>query len=145
MSKSAREAMAEAGRQNLAQWRSRARTREHELEREVGTFRDGLLKDAGPNPTTTRIGLIEAAVSTYAAILRTRYAVIKSRRSDVATLTERVSWLTGNLCRLLKSLNLDAKPRPRCLADLIAPKVAANAEIERSKAPLSNESQGKPL
>lgn len=124
-----------AGRKNLAGWRSRARQRASELDAEVSAFRSGLLRDAGANPSASRIGLIEAAAATFAGILRARHAVVNCARSDVETLTERVSWLTGNLSRLLKQLNLDARPRPRCLADLSPTKVAPNAPIETATPP----------
>lgn len=137
LSKDARRRMGEAGARNLSQWRSRARTRTQALEAEVGTFRDGLLRDAGLNPTTTRIGLIEASVTTFAAILKARHAVINSARSDVPTLTERVSWLTGNLSRLLKSLDLDRKPKPRWIGDPSVPKSEQTGEIAASNPPVS--------
>jgi hypothetical protein len=113
-----RAAMAAAGAQNLAQWRSRARTRANEIQAEVDTFRAGLLQDASANMTTTRTGLIEAATTTYAGILRLRHAVINGSKREALDGVERVSWLTSNLSRLLKILNLDAKKRPITLADI---------------------------
>jgi hypothetical protein len=129
LSRQARKRMGIAGAQNLVQWRSRAREQANELREEVNAYRDSLLRDVGPNPTATKAGLIEAAVSTYAGIVKVRSAVVNSRRSDVSTLTERVSWLGSNLARLLKQLNLDARPRPRTLADLASrstPQTVAN-------------------
>jgi hypothetical protein len=88
--------------------------------------------------------LIEGAVTTYADLLKVRYQVIHSRKSDVLALTERVSWLTSNLARLLKQLDLDRKARPRSLAEVFARKDAATVEIERAKSSIPAESGGKP-
>jgi len=132
LSRDARKRMGEAGFKNLSSWRARVDTRIADLGREVDAFRSGLLQDASANLTTTRLGLIEAAVTTYAGLLKVRYQVIHSRRRDEVVLTERVSWLTSNLARLLKQLDLDRKPRPRSLADIVAPKpseVAAKSPI----------------
>jgi hypothetical protein len=109
ISKEGRAAMGSAGAENLERWRSGEQARVSELQSQVDAYRDSLLRDAGANPSATRIGLLEAAVTTYTSILLVRYKLIHSSRSDLATLTERVSWLTSNLTRLLKTLNLDAK------------------------------------
>jgi len=114
--------MATAGAQNLAQWRSRARTRANEIQAQVDTFRAGLLRDVGVNPSASKVGLIEAAVLTYGCILKLRHGVINSSKAGVVDLAEKSSWSCANLARLLRLLNLDAKPRPRCLADLVEPK-----------------------
>jgi hypothetical protein len=121
LSRDARAAMAEVGRVNLARWKAEAPTRAIELQRDVDAFRAGLLRDAGPNLTTTKAGMIEAATTTYASILIVRRKLVHNRRADVAVLTERVSWLTSSLSRCLKTLDLGAKPKmPEryCLADL---------------------------
>jgi len=137
LSRDARGRMGEAGFKNLAQYKARINTRAIELEADVNAYREGLLKDAGSNLTTTKAGLIEAAVTTYAALLKIRHQVIHSRRRDEIVLTERVSWLTSNLARLLKQLDLDHKSRPRTLAEVFARKGAANA-------PKAAESGGNP-
>lgn len=79
-----------------------------------------LSRDAGANLTTTKRGLVETAGSTYAAILKVRHALIHARKKDVEALTAVLSAATGNLLRCLKTLNLDAKSKPRSLSDLIA-------------------------
>jgi hypothetical protein len=119
LSREARVAMGRAGKENLRAWRERSDQRAKEVDAATDAFRKGLLRDAGANLTATRSGLIEAAVTTFAATLKVRHAVVHSRKADLATLTERVSWLGSNLARLLKILNLDAKPRPRTLADIV--------------------------
>jgi hypothetical protein len=107
------------GAENLARWRERADTRANALELEVKTFRENLLRDCGPNPLATRVAIVETVVSIYAATLRLRYAVIRGPKTEVQDVTERVSWLAGNMDRLLKRLELPPKPRPRTLADLV--------------------------
>jgi hypothetical protein len=126
ISKAGRARMAAAGAkmgaQNVAQWRARARTRANDIRVQVDSFRAGLLRDASANLTTTKAGLIEAAVTTYAGILRLRYSVISGSKREALDAVERVSWLTSNLFRSLKTLNLDYVPPPRSLADLVEPK-----------------------
>lgn len=122
ISRAGRARMAAAGRENLDRWKAQAPTRARELEAQVNAYRDSLLRDVGPNPTATKAGLIEAATTTYASILIVRTKLVHSRRADVAVLTERVSWLTSSLSRCLKTLDIGAKPRPRTLADIVAPK-----------------------
>jgi hypothetical protein len=132
ISPAGRRRMAEAGRVNLERWKAQVPSRASELQRDVDAFRAGLLRDAGPNLTTTRIGLIEAATTTYASIIVVRTKLVHSRRADVTVLTERVAWLTGSLARSLRSLNLDARPRPRSFADLVEskpPEAAAKGSI----------------
>jgi hypothetical protein len=116
-----------SGRKNLEQWKTEAPIRARELEASVNAFRAGLLRDVGPNPTATKVGLIEAAVTTFTSILVVRTKLLHSRKSDVATMTERVSWLGSNLSRLLKQLGLDTRARPRSLSEVFARKGAANA------------------
>jgi hypothetical protein len=123
LSREARQRMGIAGLKNLSSWRARSATRERDLAAEVSAYRATLLRDAGVNPSASRLGLVEACVTTYAGLLEVRYQVIHARKSDVLALTERVSWLGSNLARLLKQLNIDAKPRPRCLADIPEPTV----------------------
>lgn len=107
-----------AGSVNLAQSRSKAYRRAHDLEQEVSAYRDALLASAGPDPSPTKVGYITAAVATYASLRQLTYDTLRSSKSERVDLTERISWLTGNLYRLLKALNLDAKPRPKTLADI---------------------------
>src|SRR5437879_10459551 len=121
LSQDARRRMGEAGFKNLQQYKARTNTRVQELEAEVSAFRDGLLRDAGANLTTTKRGLVEAATSTYAGVLKMRHALIRSRKSNVGELSERMSFLAGNLCRILKAMGLDTRPKPTgrwCLDDL---------------------------
>ena len=125
ISRAGRARMAAAGRVNLERWKAQAPTRASELQRDVDAFRAGLLRDAGQNLTTTRIGLIEAATTTYASVLIVRTKLVHSRKADVAVLTERVAWLTGSLARSLRSLNLDTRARPRSLAEVFARKGTA--------------------
>lgn len=134
LSKQARAKMAAGG---LASWRARADARAKSLENDVATFRTNLLAECGPNPSTSRLGLVEAATTTFAAIVRIRHVVIRSPKAEVAQLVERVSWLTGNLTRLLKQLNLDARPRPRTFADLFASKVEQTGQMDPAKGPES--------
>ncbi len=122
LSQGARRKMGIAGSKNLAQYKANINTRVRELEAEVSAYRDGLFKDAGVNLTTTKRGYVEAASSAYAAILKVRYALVRSGKRDVEALTAVLSAATGNLARLLRLLDLDAKPRPRTLADIVAPK-----------------------
>ena len=135
ISRAGRAAMAYAGAANLAQWRERADKRANELEAEVATFRAQLLADCGPNPTATRVGLVEGAVTTFAALLKVRRAVIRSPKAEVANLVERANWLASNLSRSLKHLNLDARPRPRTLADVFPAKVEPTAPNHPMKPP----------
>ena len=151
LSRDARRRMGEAGFKNLAQYKARINTRAIELEADVNSYREGLLRDAGSNLTTTKAGLIEAAVTTYAALLKIRHQVIHSRRRDEIVLTERVSWLTSNLARLLKQLDLDRKPRPRSLEEALAMKAeedrrnrGQNGPVSKGSGQKASESGGKP-
>jgi len=144
ISRAGRRRMGEAGFKNLAQYKARINTRVQELEAEVSAFRAGLLRDAGANLSASKLGLLEAAVSTYTGVLKLRHALIHSRRRDVGELSERVSFLAGNLCRILKTMGLDSRPRPRSLRDVFPEKDARNVETERSKASILSESRGKP-
>jgi hypothetical protein len=127
---------------NLETWKAQAPARAQELEAEVNAFRAGLLRDVGLNPTATKVGLIEAAVTTFTSIRVVRTKLLHSRKSDVATMTERVSWLGSNLARLLRLLNLDAKPLPRSLNDVLpAPKPAPTFAIAPTNAASPDESE----
>ena len=148
ISREGRVRMGAAGFKNLAKYKASINTRVLELEAEVAAYRDGLLRDAGANLTTTKRGLIEAATSTYAAVLKVRYALIHSRKRDVEALTAVLSAATGNIARLLRLLDLDRKARPRSLADVFTrkdtPKDTPTVEIERAKSSIPTESEGKP-
>jgi len=151
ISREGRKRMGAAGRVNLEHWKAQAPSHATALAAQVDTFRDGLLRDAGSNLTTTKAGMIEAATTTYASILIVRTKLVHSRRADVATLTERVSWLTSNLARLLKQLNLDRKPRPRSLEEALAMKAeemrrnqGINSPRSKETVPKASDSGGKP-
>jgi hypothetical protein len=143
LSRDARRRMGEAGFKNLASWRAQASTRTQELGQEVDAFRAGLLRDVGANPTATKLGLIEATTTTYAAILKVRHAVIHSRKRDVESLTAVLSAATGNIARLLRLLDLDRKSRPRSLAEVFARKGAATPSNSGQNAPDTKESAPK--
>jgi hypothetical protein len=121
LSAGARRKMGVAGLANLAKYKASINTRVQELDAEVNAYRDGLLKDAGPNLTTTKRGFIEGAASAYAAVLKVRHSMIHSRKRDVEALTAVLSAATGSLLRCLRTLDLDRKPRPRSLADIPEP------------------------
>lgn len=145
LSEDGRRRLAEAGSRNLAQYNSRTHTRVQELETEVNTYRAALLRDAGANPSASKLGLIEACVTTYASLLKVRYVLVHGRaKSDVTVLTERVSWLGSNLARLLKLLNLDAKSRPRSLSEVFARKGTATSSNSGQNAPEAVEPGGNP-
>jgi hypothetical protein len=132
ISREGRQRMATAGAQNLARWKAQAPSRANELQAQVDTFRADLLRDAGANLSTSKLGLVEVAATAYASILIVRSKLVHSRKADVATLTERISWAGSLLARTLKTLNLDTKPRPRSLADIVALKpteVAAKSTV----------------
>lgn len=137
ISLAARRRMGEAGRKNLQGWRARARERASELSAEVSSYKAALLHDLGPNPSASKLGLIEAAVTTFAGIVKVRSVVINSPKADVPQLTERASWLGSNLLRILKALNLDARPRPRILADVLPSKVAPTTTLSAANPPIS--------
>jgi len=136
LSREARAAMSEAGRDvgssNLAGWREKRAARMRALEDEVTAFRAALLRDAGANPSASKTGLIETAVLSFTCILKLRHSVINGRKSDVAVLTERASWQVSNMARVLKTLGLDARARPRSFADLVdekPPEAASNGPV----------------
>ncbi len=121
-SRESRERMIAAGASNLACWREKHDTRARALEAEVNALREKMLAECGSNRSATRLALVEACVVTYASIQRLEHSVVNGPRNKLLDVTERVSWLTSNLARLLKQLDLDRKPRPRSLADIVAPK-----------------------
>jgi hypothetical protein len=135
----ARKAMAQSGLANLKSWRDRTDARANKLESDVEAFRANLLVECGADPSTSRLGLVEAATTTYAAIVRVRRAVIRAPKAELAPLVERVSWLTGNLTRLLKSLSLDARPRPQTLSDLLMQRTMQNGQNSAFKPTKSEE------
>jgi hypothetical protein len=132
ISRLGRKAMAESGRRNLTAFLDAQAKAEGLPSDAADSYRRDLLAALGPNPSPTRLGLVEAAVANYLGILVVSKQLRKRRVPQAGTLTERISWLTSNLSRLLKQLNIDAKPRPRCLADLVEPKpseAAANGPV----------------
>ena len=145
MAISGRQRQVAVGCANLEQHRAKASTRARELEVDIAAFRVALLRDVGPNPTASKVALVEAVATTYAAILVVRRKLIHGHKSDVATMTERVSRLTSNMARLLKALNLDTRPKPRTLAEVFARKPAPTAAVETAKAAIPVENEGKPL
>ncbi len=122
ISPKARERMISVGTSNLLGWREKTNTRAIALEAEVNAFREKLLTECGSNRSATRLALVEACAVTYASIKRLEHSIVYGPKKKLMDVTERVSWLTSNLARLLKQLNIDAKPRPRCLADLVEQK-----------------------
>jgi hypothetical protein len=124
ISRAGRKAMAESGRRNLTAFLDAQAKAEGLPSDAADSYRSDLLAALGPNPSPTRLGLAEAAAANYLGILVVSKQLRKRRVPQVGTLTERISWLTSNLARLLKQLNIDAKPRPRSLADIVAPKPA---------------------
>jgi hypothetical protein len=125
LSRDARHRMSRSGREigasNLANWREKHDERARALELEVNAFREKLLDECCSNRSATRMALVEATVVTYASIQRLLHSVVNGPKKKLMDVTERVSWLTSNQSRLLKQLNLGAKPVPRCLADLVEP------------------------
>ncbi len=116
-----RRRMGEAGRRNFTAWLDRQAKEEGLPSDAADGYRRDLFAALGPNPSPTRLGLAEAAVANYLGILVVSKQLRKRRVPQATTLTERVSWLTSNLARLLKALDLDRKPKPTgrwCLEDL---------------------------
>ncbi len=141
LSRKARAAMSRSGHEigssNLAGWRAKHDSRARALEQEIDAFREKMLAECGPNRSATRMALVEACVVTYASIQRLEHSVVNGPRNKLIDVTERVSWLTSNLSRLLKQLGLDTRSRPRSLTEVFARKGAANA-------PKAVESRGNP-
>jgi hypothetical protein len=123
ISRAGRKAMAESGRRNLTAFLDAQAKAEGLPSDAADSYRRDLLAALGPNPSPARLGLAEAAVANYLGILVVTKQLRKRRVPQVATLTERLSWLTSSLSRCLKQLDLGAKPRPRCLADIPEPTV----------------------
>jgi len=148
LSRKARAAMATSGREigssNLAGWREKHDVRARALEQEVAAFRAQILAECGSNRSATRMALVEATVLTYASIQRLLHSVVNGPKKKLLDVTERVSWLTSNQSRLLKQLDLGAKPRPQTLAEALAQKPAPTGEIERAKPSIPAQSGGKP-
>lgn len=124
---------AESGAPNLALWHELNDARANQLEADAEAFRKSLLAECGPNPSQSRVALIEACTTSYASIIRLRRVIIRARKGDVVTLSERASWLASGLVRLLKQLNLDARPRPRTLADLMMQRTPENEQNSAAK------------
>ena len=144
LSRKARAAMAASGREigssNLRGWRQKHDTRARALEQEVAAFRAQMLAECGSDRSATRLALLEAAVVTYASIKRLEYSVVNGPKNKLLDVTERVSWMSSNLSRLLKALNLGAKPRPRSLADLVARQQAENRQVPTQNASIPGDS-----
>lgn len=131
LSKRVREAMAESGRRNIEAYLDKQDLRGEELLKDVAAFREQVLSELGAHPSATRRALAETAIATYRSISLVSNQLAKKRPKDVLDLTERVSWLSNTLLRCLKMLNLDAKPRPRSLADLAVRNDAENVQIPK--------------
>ena len=144
LSREARRRMGEAGRRNFTAWLDRQAKEEGLPSDAADSFRRDLFEALGPNPSPTRLGLVEAAVANYLGILVVSKQLRKRRVPQAVTLTERVSWLTSNLARLLKQLDLDRKPRPRSLAEVFARKAPATSSNPGQNAPKATESGGNP-
>ena len=119
LSREARARMAEAGKRNLLSWHERAQQASETAVAEVDSFRRDLFAELGPNATITRRALAENAVMTYASIVFVNKELRRPRNPERMKLVEKASWLSGNLTRLLKALALDARPKPRTLADVL--------------------------
>jgi hypothetical protein len=139
VSRAGRKRQVEAGTANLLAHHAKADA--DTLER-VEKFRGDLYAELGESPSCTRRALAEAVLANYACILQLQKELRKTRHRNRLRVAEHVSWATGQVARLLKQLNLDAKPRPRCLADLIPSKVAPTVEIAASNPPIPAESKG---
>jgi len=118
LSRSARRAMAESGRKNIIAWLEKRTAEADAIRSDVGAFREQVFAELGQHLTATRKALAQTAIATYESILRVNYQLSRKRPKNVALLAERVSWLSGTMLRTLKLLNLDARPRPRTLADV---------------------------
>ena len=117
--------MAIAGAQNLLAHHERVKTLRASLLSQDAAYRARVMRELGPNPSSTRIALAEAAVLTYSSILIVHNELLHRSRKDVLALTERVSWLTSNQSRLLKQLSLDARAKPRTLQEVFDRQAAA--------------------
>ena len=133
LSRAARRAMGAAGKANLEAWHARQAKLLNERSEKVDAYRAELFAELGERPTATKRALAETAVLTYGCILLVREELAIRSKKEALALTERASWLTGNLIRLLKMLNLDARPRPRTLADIHVPKVGQNGSNSPTK------------
>jgi hypothetical protein len=142
LSRTGRKRQVEAGTANLLAHHAKADA--DTLER-VEKFRGDLYAELGASPSCTRRALAEAVLANYACILQLQKELRKTRHKNRLRVAEHVSWATGQVSRLLKQLNLDARPRPRTLADLFPSKVPANPEIETANPAIPAESHGKPL
>ena len=126
LSRSARLAQSDAGRRNLIAWHQAQDVAGDAIRTAVEGFRAQLFAELGERPTSSRRALAEIAVLNYSSILWVNKELNRRRHPDRMDLVERGSWATGNFLRCLKQLNLDARPKPRTLADLLVPKVEQN-------------------
>lgn len=140
LSRLARKAMAESGRKNLQTWHARATQASQRALAEIDAFRADIFRELGPNASTTRRALAENAVMAYACTVWLNKELSKTRDAQRMTVVEKASWTSGNLTRLLKQLNLDSRPRPRCLADLVIQPKAENGQNSMLKPTKSEDS-----
>ena len=146
LSRKARVAMATAGAKNLAAFREIQAAAEGRpnIGAEMDRWRAEMLAELGANVNARRRVLVDAAGATYGCILLVINKLRGARVSDSGHLLERTSFLVGNVTRLLKMLELPARPKPRTLAEALATKPAPPGEIERAKSSIPSGSGGKP-
>lgn len=140
ISKAGRAAMGEAGRQNLATAREKRASERLDVGAEAQVWANDLLAELGPNPSAKQRALVKAAQATYGCILLVINKLQKARVTDSGHLLERTSFLSGNLDRLLKRLELPPKPRPRTILDLNVRQPAPNGQISTPKPTIQGDS-----
>lgn len=138
ISRAARKRMATAGALNLAAYRAKQAAERQDVAGEAELWARDLTTELGGNPSAKQRALIHAATVTYGCVSLVLAKLRKTRVKDSDRLLERCSFLVGNLDRLLRRLELPAKPRPRTLADLDFAKVAPNSPILAPNTPFSS-------
>lgn len=128
LTRAGRRACGEAGRRNLEAWRAR-KSGAADIAQRVAEFRAGLLGELGPEATAAQQATVEAAVTIYGGICRAQARVLHCREKALPGLLDRIPRLSGNLLRLLKSLGLRDKRRPRTLSEVFDSKVGRNSPI----------------
>jgi len=137
VSRAGRARQAEAGRANLQSWHAHAQEAAQSIAMEIDAFRTDIFRELGTNATVTRRALAENAVMTYASILLVNKELRKKRNAARAAWIEKASWLSGNLTRLLKTLALDSRPRPRTLSDVLSANAPRTEQIDTPNPPKS--------
>lgn len=132
MTKAGRAACGNAGAANLKKWRAAERL---DVGVEMDKWRAEMLAELGTSVNAKRRALLDAACATYGCILLVMNKLRRARVSDSGHLLERTSFLSGNLDRLLKRLDLPPKPRPRTILDLNVPNVRQEAPQRQISAP----------